>query len=92
MFPKGWSNATFRDKGTEVPSLSLDKGTTGQAKNPAKGRDGPGQPKFGTGRVGTAKIRDRTRDITGHSRKGHFKTAKRCSKTERDVLKQESMF
>ena len=39
-----------RDNGTEVPSLSRDKGTTGQAKNFAKGRDGPGQPKFGTGR------------------------------------------
>ena len=41
-----------RDNGTEVPSLSRDKGTTGQAKNLAKGRDGPGQPKScdGTGR------------------------------------------
>ena len=49
-FPTGRDSATFRDKGTEVPSLSRDKGTTGQAKNLAKGRDGPGQPKFGTGR------------------------------------------
>ena len=38
-----------RDNGTEVPSLSRDKETTGQAQNLAKGRDGPGQPKFGTG-------------------------------------------
>ena len=91
-FPTGRDSATFQDKGTEVSSLSRDKGATGQAKNFAKGRDGPGQPKFGTGRVGTAKIRDGTRDIMGHSRKGRFKTAKRCSKTERDVLKQESMF
>ena len=30
-FPTGWDSATFRDKGTEVPSLSWDKGTTGQS-------------------------------------------------------------
>ena len=75
-FPTGRDSATFRDKGTEVPSLSRDKGTTGQAKNLAKGRDGPGQPKFGTGRAGTAKIRDGTRDKTGQSRKGRSKTGK----------------
>ena len=39
-----------RDNGTEVPLLSRDKGTTGQAQNLAKGQDGPGQPKFETGR------------------------------------------
>ena len=49
-FPKGRDSAIFPDKGTEVPSLSWDKGTMGQAKNLAKGRDEPGQPKFGTGR------------------------------------------
>ena len=49
-FPTGRDSATFRDNGTEVPSLSQDKGTTGQAKNLAKGRDGTGQPKFGRGR------------------------------------------
>ena len=38
-FPKGRDSATFRDKGTEVSSLSQDKGTAGQAKNLAKGRD-----------------------------------------------------
>ena len=47
MFPTGQDRATFRDK--EVPSLSWDKGTTGQAKNLAKGRDRPGQSKSGTG-------------------------------------------
>ena len=52
--------ATFWVKGTEVPSLSRDKGTTGQAKNLAKGRDGPGQPKFGTGWAGIAKIQNGT--------------------------------
>ena len=46
----GWDRPTFCDKGTETPLLSRDKGTTGQAKNLAKGRDGPGQPKSGTGR------------------------------------------
>ena len=73
-FPTGRDSATFRDKGTEVPSLSRDKGTTGQAKILAKGRDGPGQPKFGTGRAGIAKIRDGTRDKTGESRKRRSKT------------------
>ena len=46
----GRDSATIWDNGTEVPSLSRDKGTMGQAKNLTKGRDGPGQPKFGTGR------------------------------------------
>ena len=36
-------SATFDDRMTEVPSLSRDKGTTGQAKNLVKGLDGPGQ-------------------------------------------------
>ena len=54
-FPTGRDSATFWDKGTEVPSLSRDKGTTGQAQNLTKGRDGSGQP---------VKIRDRTRDRT----------------------------
>ena len=43
-FPTGRDSATFRDNGTEVSSLSRDKGTTGQAKNLAKGWDGTGQP------------------------------------------------
>ena len=49
-FPTGWDSAIFWDKGTEVPSMSRDKGTTGQAKNLAKGRDGLEQAKSGTGR------------------------------------------
>ena len=73
---------TGRDKGTEVSSLSQDKGTTGQDKNLTKGRDGPRQPKFETGQTETAKIRDGTRDKTGQSRKGR----------ENDVLKQKTMF
>ena len=48
-------SATFWDKGTEFPSLFRDKGTTGQAQNLAKGRDGPGQP---------VKIQDGTQDGT----------------------------
>ena len=75
-FPTGRDSATFRDKRTELPSLSRDKGTTGQAKNLAKGPYGPGQPKFGTGRAGIAKIRDGTRDKTGQSKKGRSKTGK----------------
>ena len=68
-FPTGRDSATFRDKGTEVPSLSRDKGTTGQAKNLAKGWDRLGQPKFGTGQAGTAVIRDETQDKMGQSKK-----------------------
>ena len=49
-FPTGRDSETFRDNGKEIPSLSRDKGTTGQAKQLAKGRDGSGQPKSGTGR------------------------------------------
>ena len=75
-FPTGLDSATFRDKGTEVPTLSREKGTTGQAKNLAKGWDGLGQPKFGMRQAGTAKIWDRTLDKTGQSRKGHSKTGK----------------
>ena len=43
VFPTGWDSATFRDKGTEVTSLSWDKGTTGQAENLAMGQNRPGQ-------------------------------------------------
>ena len=88
-FPTGRDSTTFRDNGTEVSSLSRDKGTTGQAQNLAKGRDGPGQLKSGTGRAGTAKIRDGTWGKTRQSRKGHPKIGKGCSKTEKHVLKQE---
>ena len=38
-FPMGQDSATFQDKGTEIHSLSRDKGTTGQAQNLATGRD-----------------------------------------------------
>jgi hypothetical protein len=53
----------------------------GQAKNIAKGRDRPGEPKSGPGQAGTAKIHDETWDKTGQIRKGHSKTGKGCSKT-----------
>ena len=103
-FPTGRDSATFRDNGTEVSSLSRDKGTTGQAKNLTKGR--ARTAKIRDGPAGTAKNRDGTRDKTGQSRKGLSKTEKGCSKTEKghsktgkdvlkqrnDVLKQEMMF
>ena len=54
-FPAGRDSATFWDKGTEVSSLSRDKGTTGQTQTLAKGRAGPGQP---------VKVLDRTWDGT----------------------------
>ena len=71
-FPTVRDRTTFRDNGTEVSSLSRDKGTTGKAQNLAKGRDGPGQLKSGPGRARTAKIQDGTRDKTGQSRKRMF--------------------
>ena len=77
-FPTGRDGATLRDKGTEIPSLSRDKGTTGQAKIFAKGRDGPRQPKFETGPTRTAKIWDRS--------------GTKWDKAEKDVLKQKKMF
>ena len=76
-FPTRRDRATFKDNGTEVPSWYWDKGTTRQAKNLAKGRDGSGQPKFGMGRAETAKIWDGTRDKMGQSRKGRSKTGKK---------------
>ena len=62
-----------RDKSSFIVPV---KGTMRQTRNLAKGRDGPGQPKFGTGRAGTAKIWDGTLDKMGQSRKGHSKTGK----------------
>ena len=41
-FPAGRDSATFWDKGTEVSSLSRDKGTTGGAQNLAMGQNWPG--------------------------------------------------
>ena len=73
--------------GTKGQKFHHCPGTMGQAKNFAKGQDGPGQPKNMTGQARTAKIRDGTRDKTGQSRKGRSKTEKGCSKTEKDVLK-----
>ena len=43
-FPMGRDSETFRDNGTEIPSLSRVKGTTGQAENLAMGQDRSGQP------------------------------------------------
>ena len=50
-FLMGRDSATLRDKDTEVPSLSRDKGTTGQAQNLVTGRARTGQ---------SVKIRDGT--------------------------------
>ena len=99
VFPMGRDSATFRDKGTEVPSLSRDKGTTGQAQNLAKGRDGLGQP---------VEIRDMKRDgmvrdfdscpvpscgtKRDRAEKDILKQEKDVLKQEKDVLKQEKEF
>ena len=74
-------SATFDDRMTEVPSLSRDKGTTGQAKNLVKGLDGPGQH---------VKIWDNSRD-------GMVRDIDKCpipsprtkqDRAKKDVLKQ----
>ena len=88
----GRDSATFRDKGTEVPSMSRDKGTTGQAQNLAMGRDGPGQP---------VKIWDGTRDGTitiflsksgtGQGRDGTI-TMISCCRTFFSVLERPFLF
>ena len=80
--PTGRDSATFRDNGTEVFSLSRDKGTTGRAKNLTKGQDGPGQPKFGTGHSKSGTGRGTKRD----------RAEKDVLKWENDVLKQKVMF
>ena len=54
-FPMGQDSATFRDKGIEIPSLSQDKGTTGQAQNLATGRDGTGFLQAVPSRPGTSR-------------------------------------
>ena len=43
----GRDSATFREKGTEVSSLSRDKGATGQAQNIATGRAGTAYQNLG---------------------------------------------
>ena len=82
MFPTGQDSATFLDKGTEVPSLSRDKGTTGQAQNLTKGPDGSGQP---------VKTWDGTRDRTLRDFDSLSRRTKQ-NRAEKDVLKQEKMF
>ena len=64
VFPMGRDSASFGDKGTEVPSLSRDKGTTGKAQNLATG-----QLNSWTERAGTAKIRDAGQNGTQQKRK-----------------------
>jgi hypothetical protein len=86
-FPTGRDSATFRDKGTEVPSLSRDKTDNGTSSKSCQG----------TGRDAGWDVPDFDslsclvpRDKTGQSRKGYSKTGKGRSKTEKDVLKQEN--
>ena len=82
-FPTARDSATFRDKGTEVPFMSRDKGTKRQAQNLPKGRVGSGQPvKLRDGTLnGTEQDFDSLsrpvpRDKTRQSRKGYSKTEK----------------
>ena len=79
MLPTVCDSPTFCDKGTEVPSLSWDKGTTGQAQNLAKRRDGMGQP---------VKIRNGTwgKILAVCPILSHWKKRDRA---EKDILKQE---
>ena len=52
MVSNGTGQCNFSGQRDRSSFIVMDKGTTGQAKNLAKGRDGPGQPKFGTGHTG----------------------------------------
>ena len=52
----GWDSATFWDRGTKVSSLSLNKGTPGQAQNLAMGRDS--QDSLSKSRMGRNAERD----------------------------------
>ena len=70
-FPTRRDSATFWDNGTEDPSLSQDKGTTGQAKKLAKIRDGA-RDKMRQSKKGRSKIGI-----------GCFKTEKDVLKRER---------
>ena len=76
----------------DVPGQKREKGTTGQAQNLAKGRDGPGQLKSGTGRAGTG----RDSQNLGWDGPGQPKSGTGCGtkrdRAEMDVLKQEKMF
>ena len=80
-FPTEQDSVTFQDKGTEVPSLSQDKGTTGPAQNLATGRN-----RSGHGSGMPDKIWDGTRDrtiasgpeetITSNPNSGHVNKSK----------------
>ena len=79
---KGTGQCNFlqqRDRSSFIVPGQRDNGTSSKSCH-------------GTGRAGTVKIRDGTRDKTGQGRKECSKTGKGCSKTEKDVLKQEKMF
>ena len=74
-FPTVRNSATFWDKGTEVPSLSQDKGTIGQAQNlpwDGMGWDGtvcqkPGRDMGRVNHYFSVKIQEGTQDQTGQS-------------------------
>ena len=94
-FPTGQDSATFRDNGTEVPSLSRDKGTSWKfCQGPGTGLDS--LSKSGMGR-GTGRYQILTAcpfpscGTKRDSRKGRSKTGKGHSETEKDIPKQERM-
>ena len=73
-FPTGQHSATFWDKGTEVPSLSRDKGTTSKSCH-GTGRAGttcqnPGGDEGRDNHYFSVKMRDGTRD--GKERDNHY--------------------
>ena len=51
-FPMACDSATFQDKGTEVLSLSRDKGKAGLPQNLAKGRGGTSRDSLSKSRTG----------------------------------------
>ena len=77
-------SANFRDKGTEVPSLSQGKGTTGQAQNIAKGQDGLGEPvKF------HGMVQDFDRCPVPSRKTKRDRAEKHVLKLKKDILKQK---
>ena len=61
-FPTGRDSATFRDKGTEVPSLSRDKGTTSKSCH-GTGRDSLSKSGTGRGTITILLSKSGTQDV-----------------------------
>ena len=86
----GCDSATFQDKGTEVPSMSRDKGKTGQAQNLAKGRDGTGRDSLSKSRMGRG-IGPRTGQSLFFSHNFLFSNVLSCFRTSYPISERQSL-